>query len=209
MGEGRISGTIAAAVTPLREDGERLDEGAVAPLLEFYRASGIEGVLVLGTTGEGILLGREERRRAAELAIADAGELRVIVHCGAQTTAETRALADPRDVARANRPATRSFSAGLLVARGAHHDAIAARGLTLATPQERVPLRVAVQPTPRAVRFGDDDVVLLATKSQDTEGRSARCVMRLRGRSRSCVCRTGRRTSGWRCAGSRMCTARS
>src|ERR1700721_318479 len=43
----------------------------------------------MGTTGEGILLGREERRHAAELAVASAAGLRVIVHCGAQTTAET------------------------------------------------------------------------------------------------------------------------
>jgi dihydrodipicolinate synthase/N-acetylneuraminate lyase len=89
----RISGTIAAAATPLRDAGERLDEEAFGPLLEFYAASGIDGLLVLGTTGEGILLGLGERQRAAELAIAAAGALRVIVHCGAQTTAETSALA--------------------------------------------------------------------------------------------------------------------
>ncbi|HXO09490.1 MAG TPA: dihydrodipicolinate synthase family protein [Solirubrobacteraceae bacterium] len=89
----RISGTLAASVTPLRDGGERLDEDAFEPLLDFYGASGIEGVLVLGTTGEGIALDRTERRRAAELSIAAAGALHVIVHCGAQTTSETNALA--------------------------------------------------------------------------------------------------------------------
>jgi dihydrodipicolinate synthase/N-acetylneuraminate lyase len=93
MGSQRISGTLAAAVTPLRSGGERLDEDAFGPLLEFYAASGLDGVLVLGTTGEGVLLRPDERRRAAELAIAGPGTLAVIVHCGAQTTAETRALA--------------------------------------------------------------------------------------------------------------------
>ncbi len=88
----RISGTLAAAVTPLRDNGERLDEDAFAPLLEFYGASGIEGLLVLGTTGEGIMLEHQERVRTAELAVAAAGELRLIVHCGAQTTAQTCAL---------------------------------------------------------------------------------------------------------------------
>jgi dihydrodipicolinate synthase/N-acetylneuraminate lyase len=90
---GQISGTLAAAATPLRDGGARLDEDAFAPLLGFYRERGLDGVLVLGTTGEGILLGHEERRRAAELALAGAGTLRVIVHCGAQTTAGTAALA--------------------------------------------------------------------------------------------------------------------
>lgn len=93
MSENRISGTLAAAVTPLREGGERLDEAGFAALLEYYAASGLDGVLVLGTTGEGILLGPDERRRVAELAITEGGALRVIVHCGAQGTAETVALA--------------------------------------------------------------------------------------------------------------------
>jgi dihydrodipicolinate synthase/N-acetylneuraminate lyase len=88
-----IRGTLAAAVTPLRDGGERLDEDAFGPLLEFYAGSGLEGLLVLGTTGEGILLREHERRRVTELAIAGAGALQVIVHCGAQTTAETCGLA--------------------------------------------------------------------------------------------------------------------
>jgi dihydrodipicolinate synthase/N-acetylneuraminate lyase len=84
---------VAAAVTPLREAGERLDEEALGSLLEFYGAAGLDGVLVLGTTGEGILLTDDERRRAAQLAVGSAGTLPVIVHCGAQTTAQTSALA--------------------------------------------------------------------------------------------------------------------
>ena len=93
MPQRSIAGTLAAAVTPLCETGQRLDEAAFEPLLGFYRQSGIDGLLVLGTTGEGILLSAQERRRVAERAVELAGELRVIVHCGAQTTAETAALA--------------------------------------------------------------------------------------------------------------------
>ncbi len=89
----RLSGTVAAAVTPLRDQGRHLDEDAFAPLLEFYDRAGLQGVLLLGTTGEGILLTAEERRRAVELAVGTAADLRVIVHCGAQTTALTAALA--------------------------------------------------------------------------------------------------------------------
>lgn len=93
MPEQQIAGTLAAAVTPLREGGERLDQDGFAALLEFYGASGLDGLLVLGTTGEGMLLADEERRRVAELAVAGSGALRVIAHCGAQTTAQTSALA--------------------------------------------------------------------------------------------------------------------
>src|SRR2546421_11975217 len=57
MAADKVSGTLAAAVTPLRDGGERLDEEGFAPLLEFYGAAGLDGLLVLGTTGEGVLLG--------------------------------------------------------------------------------------------------------------------------------------------------------
>ncbi len=62
-----------------------------------------------------------------------------------------------------------SGSEVVLIARGANHDAIAAHGLTLETPEQRVTLAIPVAPSPSAVSFAADDVVLLATKSQDTE----------------------------------------
>jgi dihydrodipicolinate synthase/N-acetylneuraminate lyase len=89
-----ISGAFAAALTPLRDGGAALDEAAFAPYVDFLVAGGIDGVLALGTTGEGLLLSVAERRRAAELFLAAAdGRLAVAVHCGAQTTADTVALA--------------------------------------------------------------------------------------------------------------------
>jgi dihydrodipicolinate synthase/N-acetylneuraminate lyase len=87
-----VRGALAAAVTPLRDDGGALDENAFGPYLDFLAAGGLDGTLVLGTTGEGILLSAAERRRAAELFLE--GPLPVIVHAGAQTTAETLALAE-------------------------------------------------------------------------------------------------------------------
>jgi len=89
-----LKGALAAAVTPLRDGGEALDEDAFAPYVEYLRAGGLDGILALGTTGEGILLSADERRRAAELFLSAAGDgFDVAVHCGAQTTAETVALA--------------------------------------------------------------------------------------------------------------------
>jgi dihydrodipicolinate synthase/N-acetylneuraminate lyase len=89
-----LRGAVAAAVTPLRDEGRALDEDAVAPYVDFLAAGGVDGILALGTTGEGILLGVHERRRVAELCVAAAdGRIQVAVHAGAQTTADTAALA--------------------------------------------------------------------------------------------------------------------
>jgi dihydrodipicolinate synthase/N-acetylneuraminate lyase len=87
-----LRGALAAAVTPL--DGDRLDEDAFAPYVRFLADGGLDGLLALGTTGEGLLFGVEERRRAVELFVAAAGDrMQVAAHCGAQTTADTVALA--------------------------------------------------------------------------------------------------------------------
>jgi dihydrodipicolinate synthase/N-acetylneuraminate lyase len=89
-----LRGTLAAAITPLRDGGAALDEDAFAPYVDFLVDGGLDGILALGTTGEGILLSTEERKRAAELfAAAAARRLQIAVHCGAQTTAETVELA--------------------------------------------------------------------------------------------------------------------
>jgi dihydrodipicolinate synthase/N-acetylneuraminate lyase len=83
--------TIAAALTPLRANGNEVDDDALEPYLIFLRDAGIDGVLLHGTTGEGILLSFPERKRA--IANAVRGPLPVLAHCGAQSTADTAALA--------------------------------------------------------------------------------------------------------------------
>lgn len=56
----------------------------------------------------------------------------------------------------------------LMIARGRHYEAIANRGLTFETPTSRQVLAVAAAPSPADVRFSAGDVLLVATKSQDT-----------------------------------------
>jgi dihydrodipicolinate synthase/N-acetylneuraminate lyase len=86
----RISGALAAAATPLRDGGATVDEDGFEPLVTFLAGAGLNGLLALGTTGEGILLSVPERKRVTELFVqAAAGTLDVAAHCGAQTTADT------------------------------------------------------------------------------------------------------------------------
>ena len=56
----------------------------------------------------------------------------------------------------------------VLIARGAHHDAMRERGLRLQSPDDDVVLDVPVVASPAALEFREDDVVLLGVKSQDT-----------------------------------------
>jgi dihydrodipicolinate synthase/N-acetylneuraminate lyase len=90
-----IEGALAAAVTPLREGGAAIDEEAFGPLVDVLAGGGLNGILAMGTTGEGILLSLAERRRVTDLFLsACEGRLDVAVHCGAQTTADTVALCE-------------------------------------------------------------------------------------------------------------------
>ena len=89
-----LKGALAASVTPLRDDGDALDEDAFEPVVDFLVAGGMDGLLAMGTNGEGILLSPEERKRAAARFVeVSAGRLQIAVHCGAQTTVDTVALA--------------------------------------------------------------------------------------------------------------------
>jgi len=56
----------------------------------------------------------------------------------------------------------------ILVARGAHHDAIQASGLVVQSPVGTVTCRIPVASNPAQIDFRPGDVVLLSMKTQDT-----------------------------------------
>jgi dihydrodipicolinate synthase/N-acetylneuraminate lyase len=88
-----LRGAIAAALTPLRD--EALDDAAVEPYVDFLAAGGLDGLLAMGTTGEGMLFDLGERKEIASAFVhAAAGRLQVAVHAGMQTTRDTVALAE-------------------------------------------------------------------------------------------------------------------
>jgi 2-dehydropantoate 2-reductase len=57
----------------------------------------------------------------------------------------------------------------VLIARGPHYEAIRAHGLRLESPDAQIVLATPVVDDPRRIDFRDDDVVVLAMKSQDTD----------------------------------------
>ena len=87
-------GIVCALTTPFGRD-ETPDSGALQALIDRQVDSGIHGVFVAGTSGEGPLLNRGERRRLAEAAVgAVDGRIPLIIHCGAADTRTSEHLAE-------------------------------------------------------------------------------------------------------------------
>ncbi|HEX5039853.1 MAG TPA: dihydrodipicolinate synthase family protein [Candidatus Limnocylindria bacterium] len=83
---------IVATATPMTVDGTATDLEAIPAYAAFLEQHGADGAFVCGTTGEGVLLSLDERRAVAR-AFRDAVSGYLVVHAGAQTTADTVALA--------------------------------------------------------------------------------------------------------------------
>lgn len=74
---------LPALVTPLTPEG-MLDEKSAERLIDHLYAKGVGGLYVTGSTGEGIYLDFEIRRRIVEIAVSRSkGHGQVIVHVGA------------------------------------------------------------------------------------------------------------------------------
>lgn len=147
-----FAGTHVAIVTPFRDDGE-IDWSAWSRLLDWHAASGTDGVVVGGTTGESPTVTDEEVFELTRRARAQLGtRMQVIVGCGTNNTATT--------VAR-----VRAFSAegvdGLLLATPAYnkpmqeglyrHYEAAAAAASVPVILYNVPSRTAVDMHPETV----------------------------------------------------------
>ena len=83
-----ISGIITAMVTPFDADG-RLAEDAAARMVEHLLATGSDGLVVGGTTGEGPTLDDAEKVALFEIAVARADGAPIIAGTGSNDTRHT------------------------------------------------------------------------------------------------------------------------
>jgi 4-hydroxy-tetrahydrodipicolinate synthase len=100
-----FSGVTAAAVTPHGKRGNETDIGATLELIDFLCAAGVQGIALLGSTGEFVTLSCNDRARLVYLAVKRS---RVPVLAGVSHTTLDGALALARE-------ATAAGAAGLLV----------------------------------------------------------------------------------------------
>jgi 4-hydroxy-tetrahydrodipicolinate synthase len=94
-----LKGIYVPNVTPFDRHG-RVEEGALSDLIEFWLGSGVSGLVVNASTGEGPLISREEKKGLIEL-VRDriGGRATVIAGTGAIGTRETIELTqDARDL---------------------------------------------------------------------------------------------------------------
>lgn len=89
-----LNGLIAAPFTPFDSKG-RLKLSVIPKLVKHYKATGVSGAFICGTTGEGSSISNAERRAVAETwrkATKDTN-IKLIVHVGHNSTADCRELA--------------------------------------------------------------------------------------------------------------------
>ncbi len=89
----RLTGLIAAACTPLGEDGTLALE-RVPVIVDYLERAGVKGLYICGSTGEGVSLASDERRAVADAYVKAArGRLKTIVQVAHNSLVEARQLA--------------------------------------------------------------------------------------------------------------------
>jgi 4-hydroxy-tetrahydrodipicolinate synthase len=102
MPSAALQGIVPALITPLDEAGH-IDEASVHALVEFQVSAGVNGLLVLGSTGEGPLLATDDKLRLVRSTVEAArGRLPVMVGIAHSSPAESVAFGRLAQTAGAN-----------------------------------------------------------------------------------------------------------
>lgn len=89
------SGVLPAMATPVADDGYSVNTRAVPPLVDFLIETGVNGLFVGGTTGEGLLLDTDHRCALHEAAVeAVADRVPILLHVGTNITRDSLILAE-------------------------------------------------------------------------------------------------------------------
>src|SRR5690606_24975025 len=84
-----LQGLWPAMFTPLDERGEPQSD-QLEKLVQLLISQGLDGLYILGSTGQGVLLSEEQRKRITEIVVeVTAGRVPVMVQVGAMTTGES------------------------------------------------------------------------------------------------------------------------
>src|SRR5918996_5146322 len=88
-----IRGVLLPIITPFDEK-VRVDEQIMRQLVDFHIGAGVQGLFVLGSTGQGPAMSVEERKKAAAVALDQArSRVPVVIHIGTADAESTVELA--------------------------------------------------------------------------------------------------------------------
>jgi len=92
--ESHIKGLVAAAFSPLNEDGS-VNLDIVPDYAEYLKKNGVVGVFINGSSGEGFSFTTEERMKIAEawMQAAPATGLKILVHCSHHSSIDEQRMA--------------------------------------------------------------------------------------------------------------------
>src|SRR5262245_51490256 len=94
IGGNMIRGVLLPIITPFDEK-IRVDEQVMRQLVDFHISAGVQGLFVLGSTGQGPAMTIEERKQAAAITLAQArSRVPVIIHVGTADAGSTVELAE-------------------------------------------------------------------------------------------------------------------
>ena len=89
-----IRGVLLPIITPFDEK-VRIDEKIMRQLVDFHIKAGVQGLFVLGSTGQGPAMTIEERKQAAAIALDQAkSRVPVIIHVGTADAGSAVELAE-------------------------------------------------------------------------------------------------------------------
>lgn len=129
-------GVSPAMATPINRERGQVELDVIPELVDFLISRGVRGLFVGGTTGEGIFLEVDERKKLHEAAVlAVGGRVPVLVHTGSFTTQTAEDLA--RHAAEIGADA---MAAVTPIFYGMHEDALAAYFQAIAGAAPQVPL---------------------------------------------------------------------
>lgn len=94
MNTEKLTGIIPALITPFHADNKTVNRQVAEQMIDSFLEQGANGFYILGGTGEGLVMAREEREEMCEICVRHtAGRKPVICHVAAMNLNEAIALA--------------------------------------------------------------------------------------------------------------------
>jgi 4-hydroxy-tetrahydrodipicolinate synthase len=171
-------GVLVPLVTPLLPDGT-VDTDSLSSLLDFQLSAGVDGLLIVGSSGESVALGAAQRLRAAAHAVQHVGD-RAHVMLGVPTHGTTDAATEAAALAHLGPGSllvTAPAGLGLSDRELAGHFGTIARWARVPVVAYQVPSRVGVSLSPDLIAMLGADGIIAGVKDSSGDLNAGRAIV--------------------------------